>query len=437
MSLSNLLQYLLKEGMDEVAKSIGEAQAAGFAIYRDKEHIIIFEPKAFFETMESMHGENALANNVNALKQEMQRYTPLFPQYLLTYKAGSWENELNLLLSHLDKFQKTNDPRVAGAVSNVAGNIQGQYWQLYSARAKSLRGQTKERYELNKEKEGFEKLLNRIRDGLELKTNPDVANSNVLKASLNNCIRGYIKYKYSKECAAGPETYQVDNSAALKGWGPLTYDITMSVIHPAYLISDRGSNSSDADKVWMYYLNNRPDVHKELMEELITGEDCDLPTSSNEAIKKKLKRAQNLLDQRKGSSPKSDLYSRQDLEETIEDLQRSIYDMTRKGDSQDLIDIAEERIEKYQAMLDDMPDEIELKDEGRLEDVIEEMKKILADVPQAWRYQIANPIDISTMDNRFKLFVGKVKSLYGRQLTSWDFQRAGSVFFDVNYTPGD
>lgn len=395
MSLPKLLQYLLKENVDEVAKSIGDAQASGFAIFRDKEHIIIFEPKAFFEAMESMHGENALTNNANAIKKEMERYAPLFPQYLLTYKAGSWENELNRLLSAIDDFQKTNNPRSANIANNIAGNIQSQYWQLYSARAKSLRGNVKERYELNKEKEAFDVMLNKIRSVLELKTNPDPAKLNILRSSLVNCIRGYIKYKYSRECTAGPETYQVDNSAALKGWGPLTYDITMSVIHPAYLIADRGSNSSDADKVWMYYLNNRPDVHKELMEEIITG-DCDLPTSSNEAIKQKLIRAQRLIDQ-----------SKEEVKPSFEPIE--------DGDEEPEIQI----------------------DQDRLADVIEEMKKLLADVPQAWRYQIANPIDTSTMDNRYKLVIDKVKSVYGRDLTAWDFQRAGSVFFEVNYTPGD
>lgn len=436
MSLKTLLTYLLKENVDEVAKSIGDAQASGFAIFKDKEHVIIFEPKAFFEAMESMHGDNALTNNVNTLKKEMERYSPLFPQYLLTYKAGSWENELNRLLSAIDDFQKTNNPRSANIANNIAGNIQMQYWQLYSARAKTLQGKVKERYELNKEKEAFDVMLNKIRSVLELKTNPDPAKQNILRSSLISSIRGYIKYKYSHECTTGPETYQVDNSAALKGWGPLTYDITMSVIHPAYLIADRGSNSSDADKVWTYYLNNRPDVHKELMEELITG-DCDLPSSNNPTIEKKLAQAQKLINQKKGGAPSSEFYTRQDLEETIEELQRSIHHMERKGNSQNIIDISRERIEKYQAMLDDMPDETEQKDESRLEDVIEEMKKILADVPQAWRYQIANPIDTSTMDNRYKLFIGKVKSVYGQDLTAWDFQRAGSVFFEVNYTPGD
>jgi len=395
MSLSDILQYLLKESLDEVAKSISDAQAAGFAIFRDKEHIIIFEPKAFFESMESMHGENALTNNVNALKKEMERYTALFPQYLLTYKVGSWENELNRLLSAIDDFQKTNNLRSANIANNIAGNIQSQYWQLYSARAKSLRGKAKERYELNKEKEAFDVMLNRIRSGLELKTNTSAAKLGISRSSLINCIRGYIKYKYSHECTTGPETYQVDNSAAIKGWGPLTYDITMSVIHPAYLIADRGSNSPDADKVWMYYLNNRPDVHKELMEEIITG-DCDLPTSYNETVKGKLERAQRLINQ-----------SKEEVNPSFEPIE--------DGDEQPEIQI----------------------DKDRLADVIEEMKKLLADVPQAWRYQIANPIDISTMDNRFKLFIGKAKSVYGLDLTSWDFQRAGSVFFEVNYTPGD
>lgn len=396
MPIKSLLKYLLKENVDEVAKSIGDAQASGFAIFKDKKHIIIFEPKAFFEAMESMHGENALTNNANAIKQEMERYSPLFPQYLPKYKAGSWENEVNRLLSYLDTFQKTNEPKAAISATNVAGNIQNQYWQLYSARAKTLRGKTKERYELNKEKQSFDKLLNRVRDTIEFKANPNVSKRILLiNRALIDCIRGYIEYIPSEDCTSGPETYQVGKSAANKGWGPLTYDITMSVIHPAYLIADRGSNSSDADKVWTYYLNNRPDVHKEFMEEIITG-DCDLPTSANKAVKGKLQRAQTLIDQ-----------SKEEVKPSFEPIE--------DGDEEPEIQI----------------------DHDRLSDVIEEMKKLLANVPQAWRFQIANPIAISAMDNNYKLFIDKVKSVYGQPLSFYDFQDAGNMFFDANYSPGD
>jgi hypothetical protein len=162
----------------------------------------------------------------------------------------------------------------------------------------------------------------------------------------------------------------------------------MSIVSPGYLIADRGSNSSDADKVWTFYLKKRPDVHKELMEELITGEYCHLPSSNNPAIKQKLERAQMLLKQ-------------------------------------------------GQAKLDEMPDETEQKDESRLEDVIEEMKKILADVPQAWRYQISQPISISTLDNRLKLFIGKVKAKYGKTIDWHTFRKSGRIFFDIHYSPGD
>jgi len=394
MAIKPLLQYLLKESLDEAAKSISDAQAAGFAIFRDDENIVIFEPKAFFDTNESMHGENAVTNNANELKQEMEKYTSFFPQYLEKYKAGSWEKELKLFLSYLDKFQKTNDPGAAISANKIAENIQNKYWQLYNARAKTLRGKTKERYELNREKKGFDELLNKVRNTIELKANPNASKRiRLINRALVDCIRGYIKYIPSEECTTGPETYQVGGSAANKGWGPLTYDITMSVIHPAYLIADRSSNSSDADKVWTYYLNNRPDVHKELIEEIITG-DCKLPTSFNEAVNAKLKRAQNLINQSK------------------EEVNSSF-----------------ERIE-------DGDEEPEI-DHERLADVIEEMKKILANVPQAWRFQIANPINISAMDNNYKLFVDKVKSIYGQTLEFNDFQKAGNIFFDVNYSPGD
>lgn len=51
---------------------------------------------------------------------------------------------------------------------------------------------------------------------------------------------------------------EVAGSAAEKGYGPLLYDIVMSI--EGGITSDRGSVSSSAKKLWSYYKNNRPDV---------------------------------------------------------------------------------------------------------------------------------------------------------------------------------
>lgn len=56
---------------------------------------------------------------------------------------------------------------------------------------------------------------------------------------------------------------EVKQSAAVKGYGPLLYDIVMAKEHG--LIPDRHEVSVDAQKIWNYYFNNRKDVtHKKL-----------------------------------------------------------------------------------------------------------------------------------------------------------------------------
>lgn len=62
----------------------------------------------------------------------------------------------------------------------------------------------------------------------------------------------------SSECGGAAV---VSSSAAVKGYGPLLYDAVMS-LHPEGLAPDRNKVSPAAQRVWQYYLTNRPDVEK-------------------------------------------------------------------------------------------------------------------------------------------------------------------------------
>lgn len=50
-------------------------------------------------------------------------------------------------------------------------------------------------------------------------------------------------------------------ASALKGYGPMMYDIIMSD-SPQGLAPDRGEVSGDAERIWHYYANNRSDIEK-------------------------------------------------------------------------------------------------------------------------------------------------------------------------------
>ena len=54
------------------------------------------------------------------------------------------------------------------------------------------------------------------------------------------------------------------------GWGPLLYDIAIewATLKSTGLIPDRMAVSRDANNVWDYYMNNRPDVKKTQLDNL-------------------------------------------------------------------------------------------------------------------------------------------------------------------------
>jgi hypothetical protein len=235
------------------------------------------------------------------------------------------------------------------------------------------------RLKLNQEQEQIDAIIERARTA-------NSSNRETAQISLNNILTksiiGYIYMGLNKECNTpiSPKTYTVDSSAAVKGWGPLTYDIAMSIVRPAYLMADRNSNSQAADKIWMHYLKNRPDVHKEIIEELLTT-DCGLPTSTNDAINDKLNAVQKLIDRSRSSD-----------EDDVDDTKR----------------YAAER----------------------------ELRKALANVPQAWRYQISQPVNVSALENNLKIWRDKVENDYNIKILDKHILNAGINFFNAKYAGG-
>lgn len=56
----------------------------------------------------------------------------------------------------------------------------------------------------------------------------------------------------------------VQGANAQGGFGPLAYDVAMEVT--GGLMSDRTEVSGEAERVWSYYLNNRPDVQSQQLD---------------------------------------------------------------------------------------------------------------------------------------------------------------------------
>lgn len=73
-----------------------------------------------------------------------------------------------------------------------------------------------------------------------------------------DAIVGYLSFEdYSKGFKV------ISLSMADRGYGPMLYDIALSLLYPESLMSDRHSVSESAQQVWSYYFSNRADViHK-------------------------------------------------------------------------------------------------------------------------------------------------------------------------------
>lgn len=370
MALNNLLKYLLKENIDEAANTMGQAQSEGLALLQNKRYVILFSPNIFFKEMNEILGEGNKEKNLLALVELLKKYKPLVSEFLpsRTKRVESFINSISLQIAQKSKISDAE-------ITNIAILFHDLYLQ------RKGKTQKNERLSLNREQDNINNILDRVRiisENLIVEATED---------SLYKSVVGYIQRSPAPQCNAegGPGTFQVGSSAAIKGWGPLIYDIAMSIVYPGYLIADRGSNSPDADKIWKYYLNNRPDVHKELLEELLTG-DCDLPSSDDQSIKYKLETAQQLIDRSRN-------------EREAEDV-----------------------------------DDTNIDDTARLKDVTTQIRKLLANIPQAWRYQISQPLNITGLEENLNQMRKDAKNKFNVILTDERLVRAGTSFFNVKYS---
>jgi hypothetical protein len=98
-------------------------------------------------------------------------------------------------------------------------------------------------------------------------------------------IIGTVEYIKNTNC--GNNTYEIAAIAAENGFGPLLYDLTLSIIYPNYLTSDRSTVTKNARSVWNYFFINRSDVIKiPLLTNLLnTNYDCTMPVDSKQDYK--------------------------------------------------------------------------------------------------------------------------------------------------------
>jgi len=118
------------------------------------------------------------------------------------------------------------------------------------------------------------------------------AEKHVSDAAFRKCIYAIISVEPPYPRPYG--SYEVHQSAAVNGYGPLIYDAALSIFGP--LCADRNSVSPSAENIWNYYKNNRKDVEALLIDDYDDpktktkkddGEVYTLPTPLNYVYKLK------------------------------------------------------------------------------------------------------------------------------------------------------
>ena len=103
-------------------------------------------------------------------------------------------------------------------------------------------------------------------------SNAGVTEQDKIMDALEKTVVGYINL-----ISPGDEpqwgAHKVTAAAAEKGYGPLMYDIAMSMFGP--ITSDRHSVSPSAERIWSYYAKSRSDVEK------LPFDDIDDPKTPN------------------------------------------------------------------------------------------------------------------------------------------------------------
>ena len=104
---------------------------------------------------------------------------------------------------------------------------------------------------------------------------------------LDDIIHGFMEVlPHSGDCN---DAMEVQQSAAVKGYGPLLYDMVMSDSDGG-LIPHRISTSDAAKKLWQFYSSKRKDVEKNPLDDEDnpktpeTGDDCEMVKDPDEVL---------------------------------------------------------------------------------------------------------------------------------------------------------
>lgn len=375
--------------IEEAARGIPEALAQGLCLVQSSKgpgakYIILFDGKKCLDNLGGFLGAlEGSQGPIQQLEKVKARAFAKFGAYFRLYlnipmerakplQLERWLRELSRILKDIKEFPESHE------------------WGYFLKAVPEARTWTHER--------DIAPLLEEILEaqkGLDPERIDDLRRSNLnlpdyFPRAFSESIIGFISFSEIGESGYCEEknVLNVDLSAAEKGWGPMLYDMALSLVFPKFLTSGRDSVSTEAEKVWGYYLANRPDVTHILMPSVLKGK-CDLPNSDEDIVREV-----------------SDAFKR------LEILGQA---MKRHGVTPELTQEYRKAEREY----------ILLKDK---------LDKAIARNPLAHKYRINNPMVSATMlEHNTGHFLEELQQKYRLSTKGQSLLHAGEAYFEKKY----
>lgn len=287
-NLDSLLKQLFKEHLEEKAKTVNDAQNLNLALYVSDgniKRIFLYDPDVASDFISTITGEGsrtiAYQKIFDFLKIWISQYKKLLDvKHDFIYEKGMVKRIVNIeaIIKQPERRNETSK-----AFQDLVLNRYNELIRVHGMLKKHilLQPATNDRLrEIVAWDNGWNTLLS-IKDYID-----GLQDATELQAkSLLDAAYGTMQWSNSPKC--GKDTMEVKSVASERGWGPLLYDIVMSIINPLWLIADRGSVSDAAYNVWEYYFYRRSDVEQEIIPELASDK-CSLPAfSDNSELEKR------------------------------------------------------------------------------------------------------------------------------------------------------
>lgn len=261
---------MFSEELEEAAKSIVDAQVANLCLVTSKSHILLFNGQKVLRLVENIQAarQSLALEKLYELQKEVEEKYALFYRNFLA--IGNQDKSQAVFLS--DKLNRLFTLLTSKA-EDVATDREFFFRSTPVARTWSPRDVFM-----------YRKRVHDIEQS-------DPESINLLKSFGQGIKEGYVAQAIRTNFVGlltitKPNTWNmcedkdvmlVSLAAAEKGWGPLVYDIALSIVYPKFLTSSRDDVSKHARKVWDYYLKSRSDIEHVSMADLVKNGKCNIP----------------------------------------------------------------------------------------------------------------------------------------------------------------